>query len=219
MLIEPAQLQEKLKQHGLRILDTRPQADYAKDHIPGSIWIDVKCWQQLGSKEGGLHDGLAWAKQIGQLGIGRNTAVVVYGSSLPDAGRVWWTLKYLGLPNVTILDGGWDLWSKEKRPAETAIPRIEAEQFEPKFQANRLEEIDSLKKSIQSGMVTVVDARSGKEFTGEEVRGKRGGHIAGAKHLEWKELLTGNGRFKTPDQLRELFRQRGVEPSQTACTC
>ena len=91
--------------------------------------------------------------------------------------------------------------------------------FEPKFQADRLEEIDSLKKSLRSGKVTVVDARSKDEFTGKDVRGKRGGHIPGAKHLEWKELLAEDGRFKTPEKLGELFRQRGIHPAQTAVTC
>ena len=90
---------------------------------------------------------------------------------------------------------------------------------EPKFQADRLEEIDSLKKSIRTGTATVVDTRSRDEFTGREVRGKRGGHIPGAKHLEWKDLLAEDGRFKPLEQLRALFRERGIDPGQTAVTC
>jgi thiosulfate/3-mercaptopyruvate sulfurtransferase len=219
MLTEPDELQKRLKEPGLRILDARPRSDYLKGHIPGAVWVDVKGWQQLGGKDGGFHDAKAWSAKVGPLGIGKATPVVVYGSSLPDASRIWWMLKYLGLPNVTLLDGGWDLWNKEKRPTDTESPKIEAVPFEPKFQADRLEEMDALKKSVQSGKVTVVDARSTREFTGEEIRGKRGGHIAGAKHLEWKELLAGDGRFKSPDQLRELFRKRGIEPDQTAVTC
>jgi hypothetical protein len=37
--------------------------------------------------------------------------------------------------------------------------------------------------------------------------------------LEWKELLAEDGRFKSPDRLRELFRKRGIEADQTAVTC
>ena len=182
MLIEPGELQKKLNQPGLRILDARPPADYAKGHLPGAVRVDVKTWQELGKKEGGFHDAKTWGDTVGQLGIGHDSQVVVYGSNLPDTARIWWTLKYLGLQNVSILDGGWELWLQEKRPTDTSSPRVEAVKFEPKFQANRLEEIDTLKKSIQSGKVTVVDARSTDEFTGKEVRGKRGGHILGAKH-------------------------------------
>src|SRR5271166_5055518 len=94
MLTEPAELQEKLKESGLRILDTRSKADYAKKHIPGAVWVDVKSWQQLASREGGLGDAKAWTGKIGQLGVGRVTPVVVYGSSLPDTCRVLWMLRY-----------------------------------------------------------------------------------------------------------------------------
>lgn len=219
MLIEPEELRKKLEQPGLRILDTRPQSEYVKGHIPGAVRVDVKTWQQLGSKDGGFHDAKAWGKEVGQLGISDGSQVVVHGSNLPDTARIWWTLKYLGLQNVAILDGGWELWSKESRPSDTSSPSTESVNFEPKFQADRLEEIDSLKRSLKSGEVAVVDARSRDEFTGQEVRGKRGGHIPGAKLLEWKELLAEDGRFKSPEQLRNLFRQRGILPDQTAVTC
>src|SRR5262249_38822695 len=149
----------------------------------------VRRWQQLGSREGGFHDEQAWGKEVGQLGIGPNSSVVVYDSPLPDTARVWWTLKYLGVENAAILDGGWERWVRENRPTDTSSPRIEAVAFQPNFQTDRLEEIDSLKTALRDGKVTVVDARSEGEFTGKDVRGKRGGHIPGATLLEWKELL------------------------------
>jgi thiosulfate/3-mercaptopyruvate sulfurtransferase len=216
MLIEPGELQKKLNQPGLRILDTRPQGEYAKGHIPRAMWVNVRSWQDLGRKEGGFHDAKAWGAMVGPLGIGHDSQVVVYGSNLTDTARIWWTLKYLGLQHVAILNGGWQLWVQAKQATETAAPKIAAVQFEPKFQADRLEEIDSLKKAIHSDKVTVVDARSTGEYTGEDVRGKRGGHVPGAKHLEWKELVAADGRFKSPEQLRELFRGRGILPDGTA---
>jgi thiosulfate/3-mercaptopyruvate sulfurtransferase len=219
MLIEPGELQKKLGRPGWRILDTRPRAEYAKGHIPGAVLVDVQSWKDQGKKEGGFHDARAWGERVGELGIGHDAHVVVYGSKLPDTARIWWTLKYLGLHNVTILNGGWQRWDREMLPTDTASPKIEAVKFAPKFQADRLEEIDALKKSFRSGKVAVVDARSTDEFIGKDVRGKRGGHIPGAKHLEWKDLLARDGRFKSPEQLRTLFKQRGITPEQTAVTC
>jgi 3-mercaptopyruvate sulfurtransferase SseA/predicted methyltransferase len=219
MLIQPEELEKRLRQGELRLVDTRAETDYARGHIPGAVRVDVKSWAELGKKDGGFHDARAWGEKVGQLGLRPDSQVVVYGSSLTDTARIWWTLKYLGLEKVAILDGGWLLWSKENRPSETSVPRVETVPFEPRFQADRLEEIATLKKSVQAGKVTVVDARTADEFTGKEVRGKRGGHVPGARHLEWKELLTADGRFKSPDQLRALFRQRGIGPSQTAVTC
>jgi thiosulfate/3-mercaptopyruvate sulfurtransferase len=185
-------------------------------HIPRALWIDVASWQGLGKREGGFRDAKAWGEKIGSLGISRDSQVVVYGDALPNAGRVWWTLKYVGVANVALLDGGWELWTKEDRPTAADVPKVAGTDFEPRFDANRLEEIDSLKSSLAGSKVKVVDTRSRDEFTGAEVRGKRGGRIPGAIHLEWKELLTTDGRFKTPEQLKELFRSRGIMPEDTA---
>jgi Methylase involved in ubiquinone/menaquinone biosynthesis len=68
MLIEPEELQKKLKQLGLRILDTRPQSEYSKGHIPGAVLTNVKTWQQLGSKDDGFHDAKAWGRKWANSG-------------------------------------------------------------------------------------------------------------------------------------------------------
>jgi thiosulfate/3-mercaptopyruvate sulfurtransferase len=180
--------------------------------------VDARSWQALGKKDGGFHDAKAWGEKVGALGIGHESQVIVYGSSLTETARVWWTLKYLGVKNVAILNGGWQVWIKDKQPVEEAVPKIEAVKFEPKFQADRLEEIDTLKKSVKAGTAAIVDARSADEFTGKNDP-KRGGHIPGSKNLEWKELLADDGRFKSPEQLRTLFKERGIQPEQTQITC
>lgn len=216
MLIEAAQLAGQLNESRLRILDTRLKDEYVRGHIPGALWVDVPSWQELGKAEGGFRDARGWAEKVGKLGIDHDSKVIVYGTRLPDTARIWWTLKYLGLENVMILDGGWDIWVKENHPVSTAVPKVLATRFAPRFQSHRLEETGTLKQSVRAGTVKVVDARSSDEFTGKEVRGKRGGHISGATHLEWKELLAENGRFKKREQLQELFRKRGILPDETA---
>jgi thiosulfate/3-mercaptopyruvate sulfurtransferase len=216
MLIEPVELEQLLGQRRLSILDTRSKEEYGQGHIPGAVWVDVTSWQQLGRAPRGFHNAEAWAEMVSAIGISDDSRVVVYGSSLPSTGRIWWTLKYLGHGDVGILNGGWDAWVKEKRAIEIAPSIVSAGSFTPRFQSDRLEELDSLKQTFQSGEVRILDTRSAAEFRGEDVRGPRGGHIPGATHLEWKELLAADGRFKTPEELRELFREKGLLPNQTA---
>jgi thiosulfate/3-mercaptopyruvate sulfurtransferase len=219
MLIDGNELHDSLLAPRLQVLDTRPEQDYVKSHIPGAVWVDVRRWQKLGASEGGFHNAQAWGKEVGRLGIRNDSRVVVYGAAAPDTCRIWWTLKYLGLDKVRILDGGWQLWIAENHPREDLAPAVHAAPFTPRFQPDRLEEHDSLKRSLKSGKVTVVDARSAGEFTGTEARGGRGGHIPGAKHLEWKELIDKEGRFKPPDQLRMLFQAHGIQPDDIAVPC
>lgn len=216
LLIEASELQSRLGENGLRIVDTRPRQAYLESHLPGAVWVDVADWQQLGERAGGFQDRQAWGRRVGQLGIEPDADVVVYGDALPDAARIWWTLKYLGVARVTLLNGGWQAWQQASPPTAAGEEIVETTTFAPQFQPDRLAEIDTLRHSWDDRQVTIVDARSPAEFAGQEVRGLRGGHIPGAKHLEWKELLAEDGRFKEPAQLRELFQERGILPNTTA---
>ena len=134
--------------------------------------------------------------------------MVVYGSRLSDTARVWWLLKYVGLDQVALLDGGWDGWTNSDRPIERAARQVAATAFKPEFQADLLAELDSVKQSLADKSVKVVDTRSDREFSG--------GRIPGAVQLEWTHLLAEDGRFKTATQLKELFRSRGILPTDTA---
>jgi len=208
MLVEPAQLQKMLNDRNLRILDVRSMEEYSKAHILGAVRVDVGDWKSLATADDGLHDVKGWAVKLGSLGITSKSHVVVYGGRLTDTARIWWLLKYVGVENASLLNGSWESWPKSNRPAETSPPKIAATEFKPEFQADRLEVIDTLKKLLKSDKLKVVDARSDSEFAG--------GRIPGSAHLEWKELLAKDGRFKTKSQLRELFRKQGIKPSQTA---
>lgn len=208
ILVEPAQLQKKLNDSDLRILDVRSPKEYSKGHILGAMRVDVGSWKTLATASGGLHDAKGWTGKLGALGITSKSQVVVYGGRLTDSARIWWLLKYLGVENASLLNGSWKSWAKSDRPVETSTRKVAVTEFKPEFQADRLEEIDSLKKSLKSDKLKVVDARSDSEFAG--------GRIPGSAHLEWKELVAKDGRFKTKTQLQELFRKRGITPFKTA---
>ena len=107
ILIDGASLEARLTAGELRILDSRSEREYRKVHIPGALRVDVGKWTALAHSEGGFENARAWSDEVGKLGIDGKTAVVVYGSSLTSTARVWWTLKYLGVKEVLVLDGGW----------------------------------------------------------------------------------------------------------------
>ena len=71
--------------------------------------------------------------------------------------------------------------------------------------------IGDLKNSHASSDLIVVDARSLGEFQGQ---GDGKGRIPGATHLEWNELLTADGRYKSIDELKQLFEQHGITPDK-----
>ena len=208
MLVEPAELQKKLNDPTLRILDVRSAEEYGKRHIRGAVRVDVGGWKTLATADRGLHDAKGWAEKLGSLGITPKSHVVVYGGRLTNSARIWWLLKYAGVKKASLLNGSWESWKKSDRPSQTSTPKVAVTKFTPDFQSDRLEEIDSLKQSLKSDKIQVVDTRSDAEF--------EGGRIPGSAHLEWKELVAKDGRFKTKTELQELFRKRGIKPSETA---
>lgn len=219
LLVEAKALAQELGKPQLLVLDTRAAKDFDLGHIPDAQRVDMKTWQAQGKKPGGFRDAAGWAQLVGALGISHSTRVVVYGDQLPDTARAWWILKYLGLREARILDGGWKSWVKAGGPVTRDTHKVQVARFQPAFQADRLQEIEPLKETLRSGKARVVDARTTDEFTGKETRGPRGGHIPGSTHLEWKELLDPEGKFLKPGDLKALFAKKGLDPDETLVTC
>ena len=46
------------------------------------------------------------------------------------------------------------------------------------------------------------------------VRAARGGAIPGAVHLEWTNNLDSNGFFKSADELKQMYAERGISPEK-----
>jgi thiosulfate/3-mercaptopyruvate sulfurtransferase len=217
ILKQPFDVKLQLGDSELAILDVREKKTYQQEHIPGARHVDVAAWRDKSLSPGGLHDAEFWSDAVGKLGIDNTTRAVVYGDNLTDAARVWWTLKYLGLHHVALLDGGWQAWVDEDYPVEAVEPQFETAKFRPQFQAARLIELEDLLKSVEADSVKVIDARSNEEFRGESATA-RSGHIPGAVHLEWKDLLDEKGRFKNREELAELVAQRGISGDATVVT-
>jgi thiosulfate/3-mercaptopyruvate sulfurtransferase len=76
---------------------------------------------------------------------------------------------------------------------------------------------DVLARLGDSG-TAIVDTRSDDEYQARLVRAARGGRIPGAVHLEWKENLTPDGRYRSPRDLAALYAARGVTPDREVVT-
>jgi len=62
------------------------------------------------------------AGQGARVGIGNATPVVVYDNAgSAQASRAWWTLRWAGLTDVRVLDGGCGAWAAAGRPFSTQV--------------------------------------------------------------------------------------------------
>jgi thiosulfate/3-mercaptopyruvate sulfurtransferase len=161
------------------------------------------------------------------LGINRDDTVVVYDTAelgLFSAPRVAWTFRMFGHPAVHILNN-FKLWVEQGYPVEEGEQR----QFDrssyplPKLDSEKVIGYRDLKtmafdhnKEGREG-IQILDARPAGRFNGTDPEPRPGlpsGHIPGSINIPFPELLDPNNKTLLPaDQLREVFQQKGVDPT------
>ena len=221
LLLEPAELAKPAAMKQLVILDARSRDEYDKEHIPGAIPVDFDVWK---SAFGQGTDAEGWGKRIAETGIGGQSKVVIYDAKdSVDAARIWWILRYWGLRDARLLNGGWQAWTAAKLPTATEATAVKpAASFQatpaPARMATKQQMLDLLKEQPWQ----IVDARSNDEYCGiDKKNNKRGGAMPGAKHLDWVDLIDkSTHRFKPAPELHKLFSQAGIaldRPTASYC--
>jgi thiosulfate/3-mercaptopyruvate sulfurtransferase len=129
----------------------------------------------------------------------------------------------MGHVDVAVLDGGFPKWKREGRPVEDLTPQPHLRHFTPRPNNALLRDFAQMMQNVQTGREQVVDVRSTGRFAGNEAEprpGVRPGHIPGSANLPYTELSDSTGVLKTPEELREIFLQRGIDadrPIVTTC--
>lgn len=218
LLVEPSELVEGDGSARV-ILDARSKEAFEEARIPGAQHVDVGEWK---SAFAAGEDAEQWSERIAKLGIERDSQVVVYddNSSL-DAARIWWTLRYWGVDDARLLNGGWKGWQAIDGPTETGEAKTpERSQFAAEAVPQRLATKESVLQQLKIGSLQMVDSRSESEYCGLDQRAnQRSGSIPGAKHLEWSDLIDAETeRFKSPEELRKLYESRGVDLDRPVAT-
>jgi thiosulfate/3-mercaptopyruvate sulfurtransferase len=217
LLMEPALMMALLPERVV-VLDARPREDYDKGHVPGARWVDVAAWSKAVLAD---EDVEKWAERIGALGIDGKLSVVVYDDDRSrEASRLWWILKFWGVPDVRVLNGGWKGFLAAGGKPTTETPAVTPRRPELKREEQRLATRERIEKLLKRGASDqLLDARSEGEHCGDKKLAKRGGAIPGARHLEWSDMIERkSGRFKSAAELTKLFRDAGIDLDQPTTT-
>jgi thiosulfate/3-mercaptopyruvate sulfurtransferase len=157
------------------------------------------------------------ASLMGQLGISNETTVVGYDDQggLSPA-RLWWVLDYYGHAKAKVLNGGWNKWTKEKRPVTQEMPTPQPAQFNVHVDSQKICLVEELLVEMKRPNVVIIDARSPAEYSGFDVRAKRGGHIPGTVNIDWVRNVTNDEAktFKPAPELRKMYEAAGVTPDK-----
>ena len=213
LLADSEWLQAHLGDPALRLIDTRSAQLYAEGHIPGAVNL-VAYGSVPRAANGDMGTPEEFERLAGQLGVSADSTVVVYDAPGAQMGAVAWAFSYYGHTDVRVLDGGYAKWTAEGRPTSTEACSYPAARFEAHFVGDIFCSLDHA-KSVHGMPNTIFwDVRRPSEYDGSEaVNNPRTGHVPGAVHLEWTELLDPETRtFKPAAELRTLLESRGITP-------
>ena len=231
-LVSTEWLAERLSQPHIRIADASwylPQAarnakaEYDAKHIPGAVFFDI---DGLSNPATDLPHMMPTPHAFGQsmrsLGIGNDNFIVLYdGAGIYSSPRAWWMLRAMGHENCAVLDGGFPKWLREGRVTETSPPVTNPAIFNAHARQDLMRDFPQMIANLASRREQMVDARSPARFRGEEAEprpGVRPGHIPGSANLYYADVLTPEGTMQSPEELKNLFKARGIDIDQPVVT-
>jgi thiosulfate/3-mercaptopyruvate sulfurtransferase len=223
VLVSTDWVQAHLDDPSIRIVevDENP-ALYAEGHIPGAIGFDWRTDLQDRVKRDFLGPE-AFGELFGSRGISNEHTIVLYGDRNNwFAAYTYWYLRYYGHDAVKLVNGPREKWIAEGRPTSTDVPAHPPATFvaKPGDEAIRAKR-DAVLGALGNGDV-LVDVRSPQEFSGELIAmpgyeqegAQRAGHIPGAKSIPWAQAVREDGTFKSADDLRKLYSDKGALSGQ-----
>ena len=222
LLVDAAWIEAHGDDANVVLVDCDVEAGHNRGHIPGAVLVPDNFEKNPDTGRVHLMNSEQFTAMCQGLGIGDDSLVITYdnGQSL-TASRLWWALNTYGHSDVKVLDGGWRRWVSEGRKVGFDRPSVPAN---VKFTAKRDESLfvsaDDLKAACTLDNSVVWDVRSDGEWDGSASRGnKRAGHVPGAVHLEWFNLMDSEtNKFKPAAEIQRILTDHGITPDKNVYT-
>lgn len=189
-------------------------ADYQAGHIPGALYADLDrdLAGPVTSCTGRhpLPDEADFIRTLESWGIRPDTQVVVHdGLNGALAVRLWWMLRWVGHKRVALLDGGFKTWQDEGRPQEVTVITYPVSQYSANVNDSLWLSVEEVEQGLKNNQIVIIDARDEGRYSGkdDDPFDKVAGHIPNAHNIPFMGNLDSNGKFLTPERLRQRFLQ------------
>ncbi len=218
-IIEPEELERRLGEPDLLVVDMSRKSSYLEHHIPGAVHLE--CASILANRRpvmGLVPSAIRLGEVLSDIGMTPDSLVVACDDEGGGkAGRLLWTLDLLGHTNSSLLDGGMRAWLAEGRPVESREVIPPPGDYIARVSGDQLITRQELLDSLGDPAVVLLDTRSPAEYRGDDLRAARGGHIPGAVNLEWTRMMDPerNLRLRSAAELRAMLEPLGVTPDKT----
>ncbi|GAA1971036.1 sulfurtransferase [Terrabacter lapilli] len=175
------------------------RADYDAGHVPGAFFVDLDGELAGPAGEGGRHplpDPAVVEALARRAGITERSRVVVYDAKESyAAARAWWVLRWAGVPDVRVLDGGYAAWLAAGLPVSTQEPADRNGDFV--VRPGQLPTLDAAEAAQVARNGLLLDARAPERYAGEiEPIDPVAGHVPGAVNSPTSAWLAEDGTFR-----------------------
>ena len=209
-LVGPDWFAERIEADDALVLDPRGWMKYLAGHLRGAVHVNAA---KLFGDDGGLLAPDALAALFAVAGLSNSTVPIVYDSYDGQRGALLaWTLEYLGVSDVYLLDIFFEGWKEQGRGVfyRPVVPH--AAEFAPSVNPGVRAGIADVR---DRGSAQLLDVRSPEEYSGQLDADPRPGHIPGARHVMWREFVGQDESYLTAvQQARDTLASAGISDGE-----
>ncbi len=210
LLADTNWLAGKLSDRNIVIVDVRSPAQYRAGHIVNAINLPVDATFIRHSFGNRVAPPARIRELFRSAGLKNRHWVVLYDNGLlKDAARFYWVLKIYGHKKISVLDGGYSQWLREKRATSRKTFTRRPSGYVPVITHRYLSTRFGTLLATDNPQVTIIDSRSREEYLGLSSKAKRFGHIPRARSIPWNmnlELVDGLYKLKPWNALKALYK-------------
>ena len=192
---------------------------YAAAHVAGAHHLDLDA--DLADPPGrrGRHplpDPARLQARLRECGVDDGASVVVLDQGPGfGAARAWWVLRWAGVDDVRVLDGGLAAWVAAGHPTTTLVPAPVAGTVT--LRPGSLPTLDAGQAAALARDGILIDVRAPERYRGEsEPIDPVAGHVPGAVNAPTTANALPDGRFRPAADLLTRFAALGVHPGEGA---
>lgn len=198
---------------------------YSKGHVPTSVHINTDTiepppmWMLASDK--------ALAKFANDYGFTKDDTVIVTGPDVMALNRVAVVLRYIGINDVRVLNGGNEAWTSAGYELETKSNKpVAKDDFGAKIPANPnlIDTQAELKEMLKDSNNVLVDNRSWDEYIGKisgysyhDKKGRIPGAVygyAGTSATTLEDYRNIDNTMRNADEIKDLWKDAGIDTNK-----
>lgn len=223
-LMDPIAFFDAPKPDLWQLIEVGAAQSYLQGHLPEARFIPWQVTLHQGGDLPGLPPETArWHSILSQMGYSPGCHYYVYDDEGGGwAGRFLWLLDLMGHRNATYIDGGKLAWQFESLPLTTQSQPFDAIEITTPYHFNPSAwvSLDAIQLDLQQTPPhwAYWDARSAEEFSGVARSARRNGHIPGAFHCEWTDLMDPSSGYRLRQNGALWLEEKGLNTQQPIVT-